>query len=603
MPKNPPKTPKSFENLFEYESFLTILRYYVDLNCFVIPSELGGGRGWLAVNYHQRPASLFDFEKKYKFNFNWDKLTDESYERERGKDQPLLLETFGFQDMFAPIRRKGKRLGTVFSGAFATQELTRTHLCDSWEKLSGQTASGENAEFRQFVKVMLDTPVLEGAALAAYGEALRLFAVILAYDNHPRVSKRLQKLLTEVFSKQFSHSYWMDWALGLPTRQATPLWNLGVEQMDWVKSDIGISRIPTTVITAIPLNSGEKKRDPIEEMLRIYRFQRRSFRFAQILPQTVGGKLENYGAVFVTSADPAKGRLQRRRQILETAHRVHRFAVENLGGPALVGIGETVAPGEFLGESYRQAVLALHLERGIERKVVTSGPIRPEKKEGVIEIKALLLDLKDLFEKGSFSGLEKTLDSFLKQVLTLSFQNPEEIRWHLQYGLVLLGEAIKDRTDLLKSETSAFVEGLILSLEKSGTVQEMVTTFKDALEKLMDLAQGRSHPQSVYSIGKIKDHLDEGFRGPLKISRLSKMSGISISTLSRRFKKTTGVGLKSYLQNLRLEEARRLLRTGNLPVNQVARACGFKSGSYFNRLFSQTAKSSPQEFRRKYRKA
>jgi len=61
----------------------------------------------------------------------------------------------------------------------------------------------------------------------------------------------------------------------------------------------------------------------------------------------------------------------------------------------------------------------------------------------------------------------------------------------------------------------------------------------------------------------------------------------------------TGVGMEKYLQNLRLDEARRLLKTGNLPVSQVARACGFKSGSYFIRLFRKKTGLSPQKYRRK----
>lgn len=596
------KTPRPFENLFEYESFLTILRYYVDLNCFVISSDPNtGGKDWLAVHYHSRPASLFDFEKKYKFTFNWDKLTDRAYEKSVPAGEPLLLETFGFYDLFAPIRRKGKRLGTILTGAFADQEITYPHLRAGWEKLTGKGASAENPEFRQFVRVMLETPVLEAESLKAYGEAVGLFAQVLVRQNRPGVSQRLQELLTTVFSKRFSHSYFMDWALGLPTRQATPLWNQDVAKWDWVQTDIGVSRVPTTVMTVIPQNSLGKKRDPVEEMLRVYRFQRQSFRFAQTLGQTVGGKLENYGAVFVTSADPAQGGLHRRRQIQETAERIQRFAVEALEGPALVGIGETVAPGESLEESYRQAVLALHVGRGEEKQTVFLAPARPEKAEGVLELRRLLLELKERVEKASLANPEEILDGFLHQVLNLSFQNPEEIRWHLQYGLIQLGESVRNRTDLLEKESSQFVEGLILSLEKSGTTQEMVAAFKDALEKILDLIHGRNQPQTVFSIEKIRGHLDARFRGPVKISRLAKMAEVSISTLSRRFKKTTGVGLKTYVQKLRLDEARQMLKTGNLPVTQIAKACGFKSGSYFTRLFRRQMRMSPQEFRKKTR--
>lgn len=594
-----PLLSSSLGKLSEYESFLTILRYYVDLNCFVITPDPGdGGKGWMAVHYHRRTNSLFDFEKKYGFKFDWSKLTDPAFERSHPQGRPLLLESLGFFDIFTPIRFGKKRLGTVFSGAFSDREITADQLRDSWRRLTGQTASAESAEFRLFARVLLDTPVLENETLLAYRESLELFASVLAGNPPLRASQRLKELLTNVFSKQLPHSYWMDWALGLPTSQATPLWNLEVEQMEWVKTDIGITRIPTTVLTAVPLGEG-RKRDPIEEMLRLYRFQRRAFRFAQSLPETVGGKLENYGSVFVTSADPSLGRLRRRRRILEIAEKIHRFAETEWGGAALVGVGETVAPGESLNESYRQSVLALHLQRGVGRPIVFFVPGRAEKTDGFAELTRLLLELKERFKDASFSNIEERLDAFLQQALTLSLHAPEEIRWHLHYAIVQVGETLKGRSDMDGAGITRMVEIFSSALEKSATTQEMVLSFKDSIEKLMGPAQRPGKTGEVDSVEKVREHLDRRFRAPVKIAKLAKLAGVSTSTLSRRFQKSTGVGLETYVQNLRIQEAKRLLKIGSLPVSQVAKACGFESASYFIRLFQKKNGISPGKFRKK----
>jgi len=564
----------------------------------IIPSDRGLIE-WLAVHYHQRAASLFDFEKKYNFKFNWDRLFDPDYERAMGKGRPLLLETLGFYDIFMPIRRKGKSFGTILSGAFADREVTYPLLRESWGRLTGQTASPENGEFQQFVRVMLETPVLEGPTLLAYREALELYAGVLADQNKPEAFRRWAELLTQVFSKQMPHSYFMDWALGLPTRQTAPIWNLAVQEMPWVRFEIGLSRVPTTVITAIPVGAGRGRHDAVADMLRIYRFQRRSFHFAQTLPQTVGGKLENYGAVFVTSADPSQSRPQRRRQIMEIAERIHDFATEELGGAALVGIGETVAPGEPLKESYRQALLGLHLGREEGKKVVFFSSVHAQKSAGILEIMRLLEKLKRLVETASFADLGATLDGFLNQVLTLSMHDPEEIRWHLQYGLIQMKDAVEKRLFGGKEEASRLHENLVLSLEKAGTTQEMILSFKDALEKLLFLAQGGGALKTVISMEGVRDYLDQHFREPLRAKKIAKLVKISVATLSRHFKKTTGVGLETYLQNLRMEEAKRLLKTGSLPVFQVAQSCGFKSASHFNRFFRRKTGCTPEEFRKK----
>ena len=103
--------PDAFRELFEYENFLSIFKYYIDLNCFVVPTSLGAF--WVAVNYHQRQASLFDFELKRKYIHDWSRLTDPDYEKSRGPGEALLVENLGFFDAFMPIRRDGQRLGTL----------------------------------------------------------------------------------------------------------------------------------------------------------------------------------------------------------------------------------------------------------------------------------------------------------------------------------------------------------------------------------------------------------------------------------------------------------------------------------------------------------
>jgi AraC-like DNA-binding protein len=224
-----------------------------------------------------------------------------------------------------------------------------------------------------------------------------------------------------------------------------------------------------------------------------------------------------------------------------------------------------------------------------------------EKSEGVLEIMELLRELKNQIETASVSGLEAVLDRYLNQVLTLSLNDSEQIRWHLQYGLIQMRDVIRNQSNFSEKETLKLHEGLVLALEKAGTTQEMVLAFKDGLEKLLALMQGGAALKDSYSVEKVRNHVDLHFHDPLPISRLAGLAGVSVSTLSRRFQKATGVGLEKYIQNLRLVEARQLLKSGNLSVAQIAKACGFKPGSHFARFFRTKTGFSPQQFRKKNR--
>lgn len=596
MPARTSKPPFFLQSLLEQEHFLSILKSYVDLNCSIITPD-----HWMVVSQHQRIATIFDLEKKYGHIRRVSERENPHFRKAVRENRTVLGEYLGLYDLYVPISRDGKYLGMLFSGLFSTQEWDRALLERVWNRVSGQAASAENPAYLEFVRIALDTPVLEGETLKAFQEASEAYAKLLA-GGAPgdRAVKRLRELTEEVFSKRFPHIFWMDWALGRSSRYVMPVWSKDIQDLDWVRREIGITRVPTTVLAAIPFKPHGRRSDPVAEALQVHRFQRRSFQFARTLPQTVGGKLENYGAVFVTSADPSLSRLQRRGQIQDRAKRIHRFAVQEMDGPALVGIGEIVAPGEPLHRSYRQAVLALHVGRHSGKELVFFTPGKAPETEGLAEIRRLLVDLARQFASASFADLEPARDAFLHQVLTLSFQSPEEIRWHLQYALIHLLDAARQRSDLKDKEASELHQNLALSLEKAVTTQEMVLAFKEALSRLAERAGRLETLQGSYAIEKVRDFVDGHFRESLGITRLARLAGVSGSTFSRRFKKLTGVGLENYLQEKRLEEAKRLLRTGNLPVFQISRNCGFKSNSYFIQLFGKKTGSSPQKYRRKY---
>ncbi len=227
------------------------------------------------------------------------------------------------------------------------------------------------------------------------------------------------------------------------------------------------------------------------------------------------------------------------------------------------------------------------------------GSVHAEKSVGILEIMRLLEKLKRLVETASSADLGSALDGFLNQVLTLSMHDPEEIRWHLQYGLIQMKDAVEKRLFAGKEEASKLHENLVLSLEKAGTTQEIILAFKDALEKLLFLAQGGGALKTAFSMERVRDYLDQHFREPLRAEQIAMLAEVSVATLSRHFKKSAGVGLEIYLQNLRIEEAKRLLKTGSLPVYQIAQSCGFKSASHFTRFFRRKTGCSPEEFRKK----
>ena len=67
--------------------------------------------------------------------------------------------------------------------------------------------------------------------------------------------------------------------------------------------------------------------------------------------------------------------------------------------------------------------------------------------------------------------------------------------------------------------------------------------------------------------------------------------------LAHVFKRTVGIAPHQYLIHRRMERAKQLLATTNLPIAHVALAVGFANQSHFSALFHRITGSTPRSYR------
>ncbi|HSG63425.1 MAG TPA: helix-turn-helix domain-containing protein, partial [Gammaproteobacteria bacterium] len=85
------------------------------------------------------------------------------------------------------------------------------------------------------------------------------------------------------------------------------------------------------------------------------------------------------------------------------------------------------------------------------------------------------------------------------------------------------------------------------------------------------------------------------------ISRAVARSKLAERTFKRRFKAATGSTLIERLQSLRIEEAKRLLETSDMAVDNVSYEVGYEDASFFRRLFKRLTGLSPAQYRRMFK--
>jgi AraC-like DNA-binding protein len=74
----------------------------------------------------------------------------------------------------------------------------------------------------------------------------------------------------------------------------------------------------------------------------------------------------------------------------------------------------------------------------------------------------------------------------------------------------------------------------------------------------------------------------------VRLRELASERGLPISSLVRAFRGSFKASPHQWLMQRRIEKAQHLLRCGDMPLSEIAIACGFVDQSHFTRVFRQS---------------
>jgi transcriptional regulator GlxA family with amidase domain len=87
---------------------------------------------------------------------------------------------------------------------------------------------------------------------------------------------------------------------------------------------------------------------------------------------------------------------------------------------------------------------------------------------------------------------------------------------------------------------------------------------------------------------------------PFTVAQLARHACTSERTFNRRFRQETGTTPLRWLHAQRVDHARRLLETSDLPVETVAQRCGFGSAAILRQHFRRATSTTPTAYRRTF---
>lgn len=105
------------------------------------------------------------------------------------------------------------------------------------------------------------------------------------------------------------------------------------------------------------------------------------------------------------------------------------------------------------------------------------------------------------------------------------------------------------------------------------------------------------------TVDRAIDYIRLQYAKPLSLDAVAAAAGVSNSHLEHVFKRKTGLSVMRYLQDLRIQEAKRLLLESALNVSQIAEKTGYSSVHLFSRRFKKSVSVPPSRYARMVRRA
>ena len=120
----------------------------------------------------------------------------------------------------------------------------------------------------------------------------------------------------------------------------------------------------------------------------------------------------------------------------------------------------------------------------------------------------------------------------------------------------------------------------------------------DYAERVTRLKLGQNPSVLVTKVSNyVQQHLSE----PIKTDNIAKSLFMGRSRLSTNFKNETGINISNYITQIKIDEAKRLLRYSDKSFTSIATYLGFSSPSHFSKVFKEKTDTTPFEYRQMHK--
>jgi YesN/AraC family two-component response regulator len=124
---------------------------------------------------------------------------------------------------------------------------------------------------------------------------------------------------------------------------------------------------------------------------------------------------------------------------------------------------------------------------------------------------------------------------------------------------------------------------------------------KDIIKNYLDLIHKKKKIDNLEIVQRVKEFIHENYAKKLTLEEIADHAYFSPSYLSKIFKEITGITIMDYVTQVRLREAKKLLRDTRMSLNKIANSVGYYDASYLSNVFKKEMGITPGQYRKNVR--
>lgn len=208
--------------------------------------------------------------------------------------------------------------------------------------------------------------------------------------------------------------------------------------------------------------------------------------------------------------------------------------------------------------------------------------------------KELLIKVKN----GDYLGAKAILNELLGYVFLTGGASLEIIKARSLELCTLLSRAAVEGGAAL-DEIFGLNYKFLNELSKINDIEELCYWTLKVLDRFMEKVFKLSTGKNAEIIKSAINYINTNYMKNITLETVADYIHLNPSYFSSLFKKETGMNFSDYLNKVRIEESKKLLKNKNYSILEISIEVGFQDQSYYSKVFKKITGITPKEYREK----